>query len=139
MMGRVFKAVSCYGYERGALHDYPVLRVKLLNLMGEEFPEELRLPVDTDFEGLIMLDREAYEFFAVGELPREMWRVYRTLVGRVPMRTARAIAVVGDGRLEVFVETPAYGVGKRLVGRELLNELVLVLDGPRHQACLAEA
>lgn len=138
MVGRVFRAVSCAAYLRGALHDYPVLKVKLLNVLGEEYGEELLLPVDTGFEGSVMLDRDAYEFFAVGELPREMWRVYRTLVGRAPMRTARAVAVIGGKRLEVYVETPMYGVGKRLLGRGLLNRLILVLDGPGRQACIAE-
>jgi len=40
-----------------------------------------------------------------------MWRVYWTLVGRVLVRTARAV-VIGGRRLEVYVETPMYGVGK---------------------------
>jgi len=43
-------------------------------LLGEEYGEGL-LPVDTGFEGSIMLDRDAYELFAVGELPREMWGI----------------------------------------------------------------
>ena len=44
--------------------------------------------------------------------PREMWRVYRTLVGRVLVRTARAVVVIGGRRPEVYVETPMYGASK---------------------------
>jgi len=80
---------------------------------------------------------EIYEFFMVSELPRSAWRTYRTLVGPIPMRTARAIAVIGDVKHEVFVETPLYEGGKRLAGRELLNRFILVLDGPLKSACVA--
>jgi predicted aspartyl protease len=136
VVGRVYVPLSCFGYARGVVHEYPVLRVRLFNLAGEEFGT-VELGVDTGFEGSILLDREAYEFFAVGELPREAWRRYRTFAGPLPMRTARAVAELGGRRVEVLVETPLYGGGKRLVGRELLNKLVLVLDGPRREACVA--
>lgn len=138
MAGRLYLPVRCFSYAQGVLHEQPVLRLRLFNLMLEEFGE-VELRVDTGFEGSIMLDRESYEFFAVGELPRDAWRLYRTLAGPLPMRVARAFAELGGSRLEVFVETPLYGGGKRLVGRELLNSLVLVLDGPGRAACLAKA
>jgi len=104
VVGRFYVPVSCFGYARGAVHGYPVLRVKLFSLAGEEL--EVELGVDTGFEGSILLDRETYEFFAVGELPREAWRRYRTLAGPLPMRTARAVAELGGRRFEVLVETP---------------------------------
>lgn len=136
MVGRVYVPVGCWEYGRGRVYGYPQIRLKLINLLGEEL--ELELPVDTGFEGSLLLDRETYEFFAVGELPREAWRIYRTLAGPLPMRAARAVAVIGGEKREVLVETPVYGLGKRLVGRELLNSLTLVLDGPRGLSCLAE-
>jgi len=111
----------------------------LWNVIGEEFPETLRIPVDTGFEGSILLDVESYEFFKVGELPREFWRTYRTLSGRALMRVARAVARLGAVELETYVEAPAYGLGKRLLGREVLNKLIVVLDGPKRSSCLAEA
>jgi predicted aspartyl protease len=57
VVGRVYIPVSCFGYARGAVHGYPVLRVKLFSLAGEEL--EVELGVDTGFEGSILLDREA--------------------------------------------------------------------------------
>lgn len=138
MAGRVYIPLNCSGFAKGVLHEHPALRLRLFNLAGDEFGE-VELRIDTGFEGSVMLERDAYEFFAVGELPREAWRLYRTLAGPLPMRVARAFAELGDRRVEVFVETPLYGGGKRLVGRELLNSLVLVLDGPARTACLARA
>lgn len=109
MVGRLYKPISCHGYVKGFLHDYPALRIKLINLAGESI--ELELPVDTGFEGAVMLDSETYSIFAAGELPREAWRLYSTLAGPLPARTARAIAVVGSSKFEVLVETPLYGAG----------------------------
>lgn len=137
MVGRIYRARTCVKYKPGILEPYPILNVRLYNVLGEKFPEELEIPVDTGFEGSLMLRREDYEFFMVGELPREYWRTYRTLAGRVIMRVARAIAEINGVKLEVYVETPYYGYGRRLLGREILNKLVLVLDGIRHECCLA--
>lgn len=136
MVGRLYKSIACYGYAKGFLHDYPVLKVKLINMIDESV--ELELPIDTGFEGAVMLDSDTYSFFAVGELPREAWRVYRTLIGPLPVRTARAIAVIDGLKFEVLVETPAYGGGKQLLGRELLDKLTLVLDAQACVACTAE-
>ncbi|WP_237558876.1 hypothetical protein [Candidatus Methanodesulfokora washburnensis] len=54
------------------------------------------------------------------------------------MRAAKAIALIGDTKLETRVETPLVGKGKLLVGRELLKDLILVLDGPREEVCISE-
>ncbi len=137
MVGRVYGAKECLAYGKGALSDYPVLKVRLYNVLGMEFPEEIEVPVDTGFEGSLMLRTEDYEFFMVGELPRDYWRTYSTLAGSVLMRVARAIAVIGGTRLEIYVETPYFGRGRRLLGREVLNKLTLVLDGPDRRCCIA--
>ena len=135
MVGRVYRVKKCLSYETGVLSGYPVLEVKLYNLRMEEFPQTLKIPVDTGFEGSIMLLDEDYEFFIIGELPREAWRTYRTLVGPVTMRVARGFAEI-DGRMfETFIESPLAGKGKRLLGREFLNKLVIVLDGPKELCC----
>lgn len=41
---------------------------------------------------------------------------------------------LGDTR----VEAPLVGEGKLLVGRELLKDLILVLDGPKKETCISE-
>jgi len=65
-----------------------------------------------------MLESDDCKFFMVGELPREYWRTYSTLARSVLMRVARAIAVIGGARLEIYVETPYFGRGKScLAGR----------------------
>jgi len=66
-VGRLYKPISCWSYAKGLVHEYPVLKLRLLNLLGESI--ELELPIDTGFEGAVMLDYDTYSFFAVGELP----------------------------------------------------------------------
>ena len=127
---------DCWRYQPGLRLPYPVLRLRLLNAALEEYGE-IPLQVDTGYEGPVMLPSNEYEFFMIGELPRSLWRRYRTLTDTVTMRTARAVAVIGGTRLEVYVESPLYGGGKRLVGREGLNRLRLLLDGPAGETCLA--
>jgi len=137
-VGRVYRAGECLRYGRGVLSGYLVVGLRLYNVLGMEFHEELEVPVDAGFEGSLMLESDDYKFFMVGELPREYWRTYSTLAGSVLMRVARAIAVIGGERLEIYVETPYFGRGKRLLGREVLNKLVLVLDGVSGQCCIAK-
>ena len=135
MVGRVYRVEKCLSYEPSLLSSYPVLEVTLYNLRMEKFDESLKIPIDTGFEGSLMLLSEDYEFFQIGELPREAWRIYKTLVGPITMRVSRGFMEI-DGRLvEVFIEAPLAGRGKRLIGRELINKLVIVLDGPRSECC----
>ena len=137
MVGQLYRAENCLDYKPSKLAEYPVLKVKLYNMMLEQYPEELEIPVDTGFEGSLMLTAVDYEFFKVGELPQTHWRTYRTLAGTVVMRVARAIAEINGHQLEIYVETPQLGIGKRLMGRELLNKLILILDGPAKKCCTA--
>ena len=137
MVGRVYRVKKCLSYEAGVLSSYPILEVKLYNLRMEEFPQVLKIPIDTGFEGSIMLLDEDYEFFMTGELPREAWRTYRTLVGPITMRVARGFVEINGEILETFVESPLAGRGKRLLGREFLNKLTVVLDGPDSLCCTA--
>ena len=137
MVGQLYRAEACLKYKASTLSEYPVLKIKLYNMMLEEFPEELEIPVDTGFEGSLMLTVNDYEFFKVGELPQTYWRSYRTLTGIIVMRVARAIAKIEGREFEIYVEAPHIGVGKRLMGRELLNKLILVLDGPARKCCIS--
>lgn len=65
-----------------------------------------------------------------------MWRSYRTLTGTVIMRVARA--KIGAIEFETFVESPLFGAGELLLGCEVLNKLIIVVDGLGRQACLSE-
>ena len=133
--GRREGGLDCWGYRPGIRLPYPVIRLRLYNAALEEYGE-IPLQVDTGYEGPVMLPRGEYEFFMIGELPRSLWRSYRTLADTVTMRVARAVAEVAGRRMEVYVESPLYGGGKRLVGREVLNKLRLLLDGPGGRACI---
>lgn len=78
-----------------------------------------------------------FEHFKIGELPPKYRRVYSTLTGEVIMRVARGYILIDNISVEAFIETPLFGYGKLLVGREILNKLVLVLDGPKNICCLS--
>ena len=136
MAGRIYRVSECIRYEKSILSDKPVLKVKLFNMRLEEYPSELKLTIDTGFEGSIMVTNDIYEFFEVGELPRRFWRTYRTLAGPLTMKIDKALIQVKDIKFETYVETPLIGNGKMLVGRELLNKIVIVLDNPRKETCL---
>lgn len=129
--------LACWSYQRGIRLPYPVLRLRLYNAALEEYGE-IPFQVDTGYEGPLMLPRSEYEFFMIGELPRSLWRRYRTLTDTVTMRVARAVAEVAGARMEVYIESPLHGGGKRLAGREVLNRLRVLLDGPAGRLCLLE-
>jgi hypothetical protein len=80
---------------------------------------------------MVMLRKEFYDFFIIGELPRRLWKEYRTMTGPLQMRVARAfIQTEEEHMVETVVETPLFGTGKLLLGRAVLNSLSLLLDGP---------
>jgi hypothetical protein len=86
-----------------------------------------------------MLPSEYYEFFMIGELPKKLWKEYRTMTGPLQMRIARGFIQVGESApVETFVETPLLGAGKLLVGRAVLGRLAVLLDGPARSSCLME-
>jgi len=134
---RVYKVTKCFNYKQGLRFPYPVLKLKLFNVALEELGI-LEIPIDTGFEGSILLPTDTYRFFKIAELPRSMWRTYLTLTGIITMRVARAIAETNGIRIETYVETPLYGGKKLLLGREFLNKLTIVLDGPKNESCIVE-
>ena len=129
------KLLECYEYAPGLRLPQPVLKAKLYNLALEPLGE-VSLAIDTGFEGSVMVPRDVYDHFLVAELPRSLWRAYKTLTGVVEMRVARALLEVAGKRIEVYVESPVYGGGRYLVGREVLNKLTLLLDGVHGRTCI---
>ncbi len=141
MVGRIdrtYKPIDCYSYAKGVLNPYPVIKLKLYNLVSEV--GEYSIAVDTGFEGSLLIPSDIYrEYFLVGELPRSMWRLYKTLTGQVSMRVSRGFVEVAGMRIETYVETPLYGGFKFLIGRELLNKLRILLDGLDQRLCIVES
>ena len=138
MVGRIYIPLECVRFINHLSGDVPVLRVKLVNLLGEEFGL-IDILVDTGFAGSVMLERDDYEFFSIGELPRDFWRSYRTLAGPLLVRTARAFIDIGGKRIETYVEAPYFGLGKRVMGREVLRKIALTLDGLNGETCIVSA
>lgn len=137
MARRLYRTENCIEYEKSVLSGRPRINVKLFNMRLEEYPSIIPLIVDTGFDGSILVTGELYEFFQIGELPRKYWRTYRSIVGPITMRVAKVLASIEPSiSVETYVETPLAGRGKLLMGRELLNNLTIVLDGPVEQLCI---
>jgi hypothetical protein len=77
MAGRLFGTVNCYAHESAV--NQPRLRVRLFNVAREPWPEDLLVPIDTGFSGAVMLASSSYDFFMIGELPKKLWKDYRTM------------------------------------------------------------
>jgi predicted aspartyl protease len=115
----------------------PTIQVTLTTLDGRLVVDGKLFPIDTGFAGTILLPRDIFDNFEKAELPESESRLYRTLVGPIPMRTARAILRLPfHDEAEILVDTPAYGVGKSLLGLRALTETELLLDGHNSQTCL---
>lgn len=137
MAGRLFRTISCYPHDSAA--NYPCLKIRLSNVAREPWPEAPSAPIDTGFSGALMLPSEHYEFFMIGELPKKLWKEYRTMTGPLQMRVARAfIQLEEENPVETLVETPLLGAGKLLVGRAILRRLAVLLDGPARLSCLTQ-
>jgi predicted aspartyl protease len=134
MAGRLFRTVNCYSHDR--ITNQPRLKIRLSNFAEERWHDDTLAPIDTGFSGAVMLPNESYDFFIIGELPRRLWKEYRTMTGPLQMRIARAfIQTEEEHMVETLVETPSLGTGKLLLGRAVLNSLSLLLEGPAKLTC----
>jgi predicted aspartyl protease len=131
---RLFESLECWSNLDG---NRPRLPVTLSTLDGQRVVHEQPMPIDTGFAGAMLLSREAFTYFEKAELPESESRIYRTLIGPVPMRTARALLELPlADEMEILVDTPKYGVGKSLIGLRLLRGIELLLSGQRSETCL---
>ncbi len=73
-------------------HQYPVIECRLMNLTGIDYGP-ISLPINTGYSGSILVPSAVYEIFKVGELPPKYWRVYSTMTGKLPMKTAKGIRI----------------------------------------------
>lgn len=140
MAGRLFRALDCYAHDDST--NQPRVRILLYNAAKEQWPYgDVLAPVDTGFSGAVMLPREHYEFFLLGELPQRFWKHYDTMTGTLRMRLARAFITTGKTKTpeQTFVESPLFGPGKLLLGRMMLSKRSLLLDGPGRASCFVEA
>ena len=134
MARRLFGTVNCYPHDSVA--NQSRLRIRLFNVAKEQWPEDLLVPIDTGFSGAVMVPSGSYDFFMIGELPKKLWKDYRTMTGPLQMRVARAFVETEQVSAETLVETPLVGAGKLLVGRGILKDLAVLLDGPAKLSCM---
>ena len=133
-MGRIFEPLECWKNSR---ENRPTIPITLYTIDGRTAIKREFMPVDTGFAGAMLLTRESFSYFETAELPESESRIYRTLLGPVPMRTARAIIrLPQDEEIEILVDSPVYGLGKSLVGLQVINKFELLLNGPKSETCV---
>lgn len=133
MAGRLFESLKCWPNLEG---NRPAIPVTLTTLDGQRVLDKQQLPVDTGFAGAILLAREIFSHFEKAELAESESHIYRTLIGTVPMRTARALARLPlADEMEILVDSPRYGVGKSLIGLRALSAVELLLRGQKSATC----
>lgn len=147
-MGRVRRKVEmrerCWPYTTSEKPPVPIIEVQLSTPdLGVDIPtaRSVGLKIDTGYAGQVMISTNLYEEgFQLAELPEEKFGIYRTATGLVEVKRARGILKVQELDLseEVAVETPRYiRFDRNLAGRGFLQKFMLLLNGPRLQACLA--
>jgi len=47
------------------------------------------------------------------------------------------VSIEPNIKIETYIETPLLGFGKLLAGIKLINNLTMILDGPRKRLCIA--
>lgn len=133
MARRIFESLECWPNLDG---NRPTLPITLSTLDGQRVVHEQPMPIDTGFAGAMLLSREAFSYFERAELPESESRIYRTLIGPVPMRTARALLKLPlANETEILVDTPKYGAGKSLIGLRLLDGIELLLSRRKSETC----
>jgi len=113
-----------------------VIKCKIQNLTKFEY-ELIYIPIDTGYSGSLLVPQNIYDYFKIAELPPKYWRKYSTLTGEIVIRVSRGYLVVDNLKMEVMVESPLYSYGKFLVGREVLNKIIIILDGLRKECYLS--
>lgn len=136
MVGRIYKPMKCWNYISD-YSPYPILNCKIQNLVGFEYGP-IDIPIDTGYSGSILVPSSIYDNFKVAELPPKYWRKYITLSGELTMRVSRGYVIIDGIKMEANVESPLYGYGKFLIGRQILNKLIIILDGLSRGSCLSQ-
>lgn len=93
--------------------------------------------LDTGFKGDIFLERKTYDLLKLPlvELPTRMAPVAKTLAGSIPLRVSLTKIKIANKVFQVCVYTPKYGYGKNLMGRGVLNKLIVMLM-KRDKTCI---
>ncbi len=122
-----------FAYDRTARVPFPVLSVTLSDPASRS-SAEVTLMVDTGFDGGLLLPLEQYLGLGLQDFEEPGGAfVARSALGlSVSLRSSRGVAAVGGIRIQCSVYTSPLLL-RPLLGRELLNGLVVTLDGPRNE------
>ncbi len=122
-----------FAYDRTSRVPVPVLSVTLSDPTSRSSAEVTPM-VDTGFDGGLLLPLEQYLGLGLQDFEEPGGAfVARSALGlSVSLRSSRGVATVGGIRIQCSVYTSPLLL-RPLLGRELLNGLVVTLDGPRNE------
>jgi len=85
--------------------------------------------LDTGFRGDIFLERKLYDSLKLYlvELPARITPVAKTMAGSIPLRASTTKLKIASFIFYVKAYTPLYGYGKNLLGRGVINKLIVLL------------
>ena len=140
MAGNIRKAkIVCWKYIR----DKPPTPSMEIKIYGVGEVSESVFRVDTGYPGQLLISTDLYNKLNLhlSELPEEDFGIYNTASGLVEVKRSEALIEIPQLslRLEAIIETPRYFIFKRnLIGRELINKLKMLLNGPEKEDCIIE-
>jgi len=130
---------ACWPYLIQDHRGIPVLGVVVVG-PSQTHPPEALVRIDTGYEGFLLLSEEDYGRLglSLAELPRRYWPEAETVTGEVfRLRRALAIVQVPKARIELegYVDTFRGNI-ENLIGLTLLENLSLLLEGPRQRTTI---
>ena len=122
-------------YSRDYKPSAPRIRATLFTRLGEY---KLELIVDTGFSGGILIPYQLYSKLglALFEVPDRYYGVLPIGV-QIPLHTALAEVNIGNLRFKTHIHSHPL-LNKKLIGRELLNQMKILLNGPMEELEIIE-
>lgn len=119
-----------FKYSRAHKPSAPIIKVTLLTKSGEH---EIELIVHTGFSGGILIPFSLYLKlgFTLFEVPSKYYGVLPIGI-QIPLHTALARIMIGDIVLKVHIHSHPL-LNKQLAGREVLNKMKILLNGPAEE------
>ncbi len=113
-------------------------RIKALIITAKQEKHELELIVDTGFSGGVLIPYSLYEKLGLTLLEVQD-KYYGVLPIGIPitLHTALTRVIIGDLVFKVHVHSHPL-INKKLAGRELLNKMKILLNGPLEELEIIE-
>ncbi|WP_221288668.1 clan AA aspartic protease [Stygiolobus caldivivus] len=107
--------ISCF-----RVSDRPLIPVTVID-PNTGVTVDVEALIDTGFSGFLLVPQPIYD--KISSLEIDTSRFYLTLNGLIKTKVAKVDVKIGSLILKGFAETPIFGRGLTLIGREMLKKL----------------